>query len=362
MQTQLQPSRFLALPRRTPALAFGVLGLGLLGGFLADLMLGSVAIPASAVLDILLGEPAGQAAWGPIVLKLRLPRAITAICAGSALAAGGLMMQTLFRNPLAGPYILGITSGASLGVAAVMLGAGGGAGISLYLLREMGLGGSFLLLGAALIGALLVLLIVVGVAARVHDKIVLLIIGLMLGHLTLALVSLWQFFSRPETIKEYLLWTFGSLGGVTPPYLWVLLGAVALGLLGCFGLAKGLDLLLLGEAYATSLGLHVRRNRILIIAVTSLLAASVTAFCGPIGFVGVAVPHLARGLLGRAEHRLLIPASVLMGAVLMLACDLIARVPGSASALPINAVTALVGSPIVIGVILRQSTLRKAFA
>ncbi len=205
------------------------------------------------------------------------------------------------------------------------------------------------------------MLLILLIAARIRDHVTLLIIGLMIGNITIALVSIWQYFSAPDQIRDYLIWTFGSLGGVSGSQLWILLGVVAVGSLLAFGLSKSLNGLLLGERYAKSMGISVNKARFWIIASTSLLAGSVTAFCGPIGFVGIAVPHLTRSLLNTNNHRVLIPGTLLVGAVLMLACDIIAQVPGSATTLPISAVTSLVGSPVVIWIIVKRKNLSASF-
>jgi len=328
--------------------------------FLANVALGSVKIPMSDIITILLGGDSQNPAWVKIVENIRLPRAFTGILAGSALSVGGLMMQTLFRNPLAGPSVLGITAGASLGVAVVMLAAG--TVTSIFAIQQLSNAGSWLIIVAASIGSAAVLLLILLISMRIRDSVTLLIIGLMIGNMTIALVSIWQYFSNPEQIRDYLIWTFGSLGGVSGEQLMVLVPAVAVGSLIAFGLSKSLNGLLLGESYAKSMGFSIRKSRIWIILSTSLLAGSVTAFCGPIGFVGVAVPHLTRSLLNTNEHRILIPATFLMGAILMLACDIVAQVPGSSTTLPISAVTSMVGSPVVIWVIVKRKNLQASFS
>lgn len=335
----------------------------LLGGvvvlFLASIALGSVDIPLSEIVSIVFLGESGNEAWTKIVENIRLPRAVTAILAGSALSIGGLQMQTLFRNPLAGPSVLGISAGASLGVAVVMLAAG--TITSVFAIQQLSSAGSWLIIGAASIGSGAVLFLILLISTRVRDSVTLLIIGLMIGNITIALVSIWQYFSAPEQIRDYLIWTFGSLGGVTGSQLWILTLVVAIGSVIAFGLSKQLNGLLLGENYAKSMGLSVDAARFWIILSTSLLAGGITAFCGPIGFVGVAVPHLTRSLLNTNEHRILIPATFLMGAILMLACDIIAQVPGSSTTLPISAVTSMVGSPVVIWVILKRRNLKASF-
>lgn len=344
---------------RSQSLLVGVLLVLLFIFFILDLALGSVAIPFEEIISIVLGGEGPNLAWKNIILKIRLPQAITAVLAGSALALGGLHMQTLFHNPLAGPSILGITAGASLGVATVMLASG--SAISLFSIAGIEGLGSWLIVTAAVLGSGLILSIVLTIALRVRDNVVVLIVGIMIGNLTIALVSIWQYFSEPEQIQAYLIWTFGSLGGVTSAHLRVLSFCVCLGILLSFPLIKSLNALLLGENYANSLGISIQRVRLSIIVITSLLAGSITAFCGPIGFIGIAVPHLARSLLNTSDHRILVPAVCLAGAVLMLFCDMLAKLPGSQATLPINAVTALIGAPVVIGVILKRQNLRGAF-
>ncbi|MEM1136016.1 MAG: iron ABC transporter permease [Bacteroidota bacterium] len=327
--------------------------------FIAELTLGSVNIPFSALSSIFFDHETSHTTWAAIIFKIRLPRAITASTAGAGLAIAGLLMQTLFSNPLAGPSVLGISSGASLGVAAVLLGAG--SSITLQAMREMGIAGSWLLAGASAMGASSVLLLVLLISFRVKDGVVLLITGLMIGNMTLALVSIWQYFSAPELIRDYLLWTFGNLGNVLGNHLQVMMSCTLLGIFAAYLLSKPLNMLLLGENYAQSMGLHIRRNRIFIILITGVLTGGITAFCGPLAFIGIAVPHLVRGIAKTTDHLKLIPLCILAGALVMISCDLIARIPGSTSSLPVNAVTSLFGSPVVIWVILRKQNLQRNF-
>ncbi len=327
--------------------------------FLVDLGLGSVNIPPMDVFRQLTGLGVENELWQKIIFVIRLPKAITAVLAGSALAVAGLQMQTLFRNPLAGPSVLGITAGASLGVALVMLTSGGAA--SIYAIRQLGLGGSWLIIIASALGAGIVMSLILLISNRLKDNISLLIIGIMIGNITISIVSIWQYFSEPEQIQDYLMWTFGSLGGVTSSQLSILLVVISIGLVLAFFSSKSLNTLLLGENYARSLGLNIKRTRFFLILTTSLLAGAVTGFCGPIAFVGIAVPHISRSVLGTSDHRILIPASLIIGAMLMLFCDIIAQLPGSQVTLPINAVTALLGSPVVVWVILKNQNLRTAF-
>ena len=331
----------------------------LIGFFLLNLALGSVDIPLDAIVSILLGGESGPEAWNKIVVNIRIPRAVTAVLAGSALSVGGLLMQTLFRNPLAGPSVLGITAGASLGVAIVMLAAG--TITSIFAVQQLSALGSWMIVIAASVGSAAVLLLILLISLKVRDNVTLLIIGLMIGNFTIAMVSIWQYFSQPQQIQDYLIWTFGSLSGVPLNQLWILGVIVFAGAAIALLLSKPLNGLLLGENYARSMGLSVSTSRIWIIVSTSLLAGVITAFCGPIGFVGIAVPHLARSLLGTNDHRVLIPATLLMGAILLLACDIIAQVPGTTTTLPISAVTSMVGSPVVIWVIVQRKNLQASF-
>jgi iron complex transport system permease protein len=338
---------------------FSFFGLILLLTLAMDLSWGSISIPLSEVWHILLGGKSPQEGWENIIWKSRLPRAFTAILVGSALAVSGLQMQTLFRNPLAGPSILGITAGASLGVAVVLLASG--TSIAIESMPQSGYWGSWYLVLAAILGAALVMTAVLAIALRVRDNVVLLMVGMMIGNLTLALVGLWQYVSSPEQIRDYLIWTFGSLGGVLDEQLNVLAIVVGIGIFGSLLVVKQLNILLLGENYAQSMGLSIQKMRILLIFLSSMLAGSVTAFCGPIGFVGIAVPHLARIWLNTSDHRWLVPAVALLGSIMMLCCDLVTKLAGSQASLPINSVTTLLGAPVVIWVIVSSKNLRRSF-
>jgi iron complex transport system permease protein len=338
-------------------LFLGILAIAL---FCLDIMLGSVAIPFKEVFRIVTTGESENRAWLFIIEKIRLPKSITAILAGCGLSVSGLQMQTLFRNPLAGPSELGITAGAGLGVAAVMLAGGGSA--SMYAISQLGISGSWLIIGMASLGSAGVLALILLIAGRIRDNVILLIVGVMIGTITLSIISIWQYFSQPEQLQEYIMWTFGSLGGVTDYHLYVLSGVVTVGLLLAFASSKSLNALLLGENYARSMGLTVGRTRLLIMLSTSLLTGSVTAFCGPIGFVGIAIPHITRSLLGTSNHRVLIPATCLTGTVLLLLCDIIAQLPGTQTVIPINVVTSLLGAPVVIWIIIRRNNLRSSFS
>jgi iron complex transport system permease protein len=328
--------------------------------FMLDIMLGSVSIPFGEVARIVFLGESDTTAWLFIVEKIRLPKAITAILVGCGLSVSGLQMQTLFRNPLAGPSELGITAGAGLGVAAVMLTSGSTA--SIYAIRQLGVSGSWLIVVMASLGAALVLAMVLLIAGRIKDNVILLIVGVMVGTITVSVISIWQYFSQPEQLQEYILWTFGSLGGIVQYHLYVLSGVVIVGLLIAFSSSKALNVMLLGENYARSMGLTVGKTRFIIMASTSLLTGSITAFCGPIGFVGIAIPHITRSLLGTSDHRILIPCCCLVGTVLMLLCDIISQMPGTQTVLPINVVTSLLGAPVVIWVIVSRNNLRSSFS
>ena len=324
--------------------------------FLLDVALGSIHIPLKAVIGILISPETADTTWLYIIQQIRLPKALTAIVVGCGLSVSGLQMQTLFRNPLAGPSVLGITAGASLGVALVMLSAG--TITSLYSIKELGISGSWLIILASSIGAAMVMLLVVTISSSLKDNVIVLIVGVMIGNITFSIISIWQYFSSPELIKDYLIWTFGSLGGVTGDQLLMLTIVVVAGTAISFLSSKLLDALLLGDNYARSMGVTVKRARLLIIGSTSLLAGGITAFCGPIGFIGIAVPHLTRALFNTSNHRVLIPGCCLVGTLLMLVCDIVAQLPGSQTVLPINVITALVGSPVVIWIIIGRNKLK----
>jgi iron complex transport system permease protein len=343
-----------------PRWIFPLLLFLLLLAFAFSLTLGSVEIPLEQVVHILLGGEPNKASWADILFKFRLPKAITAVLVGAALSTAGLQMQTLFRNPLADPFILGVSSGASLGVALVILGIG--AGGALTFVAGLGVFGDFTLAIAASLGAGMVLGAVLLLSRRVQNTLTLLVVGLMFGYLASAVVTLLIYFSQPERVLVFSLWTAGSFGGVTWSQMRVFAPAALLGLLLGFVMMKPLNALLLGDDYARSLGLNVRRARFWIIVSASLLAGVSTAFCGPIWFIGVAVPHVARSLLNSADHRALLPASMLMGASFALIADVIAQSPGSQHTLPLNVVMSLFGVPIILWVILRQKQLRQSFA
>ena len=328
------------------ALLFTLLALLTAALFVADLAVGSVYVSPGEIWGALTGK-AGDPALQDIVLKIRLLKAVTALAAGAALAASGLEMQTLFRNPLAGPYVLGVSSGASLGVALFLLGAPL-LGVSGHtFVQSLGIA------GAAWLGAALVLAAILAVSRRIKDIMVILILGMMFGSGVASVVEILQYLSDEAALKSFVVWTMGSLGDVTGSQLALLLPVVSAGLVLAVAVIKPLNLLLLGENYARTMGLNIRRTRLLIFLSTVLLAGTVTAFCGPVGFIGLAVPHLARMAFASADHRILMPASMLAGAALLLVCDLAAK----HSALPINTITALMGIPVVIFVVTRNRNL-----
>ena len=321
-------------------IALSLLAIGL---FLADLAWGSIHISLSEILSVFFGKGA-EGINSEILLNFRLPKAITAVLAGASLSVAGLMMQTLFRNPLADPYILGVSSGASLGVALVMMAAA--------FLPVAFVSSGWALIAAAIIGASIVLVLVVGVSFKVNNAVSLLIVGIMFGTIASSFVSVLQNFSNPDAIKLFVMWTFGSLSAVTWNYMTVLLPVVLVGLGLAFYLQKKLDGLLLGENYARGLGISITKTRFLIVLATGLLAGGITAFTGPIAFVGVAIPHIARGVFRTSLHRILLPACVLLGASLLLVCDIISQMP--TYTLPINTLSALFGAPIIIWIILKR--------
>ncbi len=335
------------------------LALCLIGLWLVNLSSGTVAIPVEALVQIFFSQEVATASWTKIFWKVRFPKAMAACLVGSALSVAGLQLQTLFRNPLASPSVLGVTAGASVGVASVLLTTGAfNVGM---LIKQVGVSGNWLMIGAAFLGAFAVLLLILLVSLRIRDNVTLLIVGLMVANLTVALVGIWQYFSNPTQIRTYVLWTFGSLSALTYSQVPILSVVVIAGLLLSLGIAKPLNVLLLGDQYAQSLGVNIKRIRLFIIIITSLLAGSITAFCGPIGFVGIAVPHLVRVVFKTTNHYILIPACILVGASLLLLCDLVTQLPANDQVLPINAITSLIGSPIVIWIILRQKFTRGIF-
>jgi len=319
---------------------------------LLNISLGSVSIPLDEIVKSIFHLEVSKESWQYIILEYRLPKAFTAILVGSGLALSGLLMQTLFRNPLAGPYVLGLSSGASLGVALVIMGSSlfGGIAAGLFLSK-------WTLVIASSLGSFLVLLAILGASFKIKDTMALLIIGLMFASLTSAVVSVLSYFSPSQQLQQYIFWSFGSLGNLS----WTEVGILFLfwlsGIILSIFCIKNLNSLLLGEQYAKSLGTNLKQNRFLVIFATSLLAGSITAFAGPIAFIGLAVPHLVRQIIPSSNHLVLVPAVILAGAILMLICDSIAQIPGSELTLPINAITSIIGAPVVIWLLVRKKKL-----
>lgn len=320
--------------------------------FFINISLGTISIPVKEVFSSLFGGEAIKSSWQFIILEYRLPKAITAILVGGGLAVSGLIMQTLFRNPLAGPFVLGLSSGASLGVALLILGAGVFSGTLGGLLL-----GPWSLVIASALGSFLVLLAVLAVTFKVKDTMTILIIGLMFGSVTSAVVSVLSYFSNAEQLQQFVFWSFGTLGNVSWNGILILSICVLIGLLICLSSIKSLNALLLGENYAKSMGVNLKKVTLLIIVATSLLAGGITAFAGPIAFVGLAVPHLTRQYFTTSNHFILLPAVFLSGAILMLFCDTVAQLPFSNFTLPINAITSLFGAPVVIWLLVRKRKL-----
>ncbi|MDT0557674.1 iron ABC transporter permease [Ichthyenterobacterium sp. W332] len=320
--------------------------------FIGNISLGSVSISFTEIIDSFLVKSSDYTNKEFIVQNYRLPKAFTAILVGSGLGISGLLMQTLFRNPLAGPFVLGISSGASLGVAIVILGAGVfGGWFSMVLISKWSI------IIAASLGSFLVLLAVMLVSSRVRDTMAILIIGLMFGSITAAIVSVLSYFSSAEQLQQYIFWGFGSLGNLSWSELLIFASIYFLGLLLSIRSIKALNTLLLGENYAKSLGLNIKQSRFIIIIATSLLAGTITAFAGPIAFIGLAVPHITRQIFNTTNHSILLPAVLLSGAIIMLICDGVAQLPSSDYTLPINAITSLIGAPVVIWLLVKQRKL-----
>ena len=328
-----------------------MLGISIVGFFILNLLLGSVSIPVDNIIDILLGRDNDNLIWRNIILKSRLPQSLTAMLAGAGLAVSGLLMQTVFRNPLAGPSVLGISSGASLGVACVVLLSGSIGGVAL---SKLGVIGEVTITLSAIIGSLLIMALIAFVAQKVRGNVTLLIMGVMIGYIANAIIGVLKFFSAEEDIRAYVIWGLGSFsrvsGGQTSVFILLMLVLLPLS----FFLIKSLNLLLLGDSYAQNLGLNIKRARLLVIGCSGVLVAVVTAYCGPIVFLGLAVPHICRGLFHTSNHTVILPASLLGGASLALLCNLIARMPGFEGALPVNSVTALVGAPVVMWVLFKR--------
>lgn len=328
-------------------LLFLILGIAIIVFFILDILFGSVTISTKEVFNAFFTDTGSN--YETIIMKFRLPKAITAVAVGIGLSLSGLQMQTVFRNPMAGPDVLGISSGASLGVAFVILGFSS----NLSADNISGLG-NWILVVAAWIGAGATMLLIMAISSRVKDIMTILIIGIMLSSGISAVVTIMQYFSNETMLKAYVIWTMGSLGNLTSGQLNILLISLTVGTILSLMSVKMLNALLLGENYAGSIGLNIRFARISVFTCTSILAGSVTAFCGPIGFIGIAVPHIVRILFKTSDHKILIPGTILAGGSLMLLSDIISQLPGSESVLPVNAVTSLIGIPVVIWVIFRN--------
>lgn len=324
--------------------------------FALNISLGSVSIPFMETVKVLLGQSVDSEVYPKIIYNFRLPKALTAVLAGSALSLSGLMMQSFFRNPLAGPYVLGISSGASLGVAILMM-----VGLSLGSFLPFDYTQGWSLIISAALGSAAVFSLVMLVSIRMKNPVILLILGLMFGSGIGAIVSVIQFFSKADDLQQFVIWGFGSLGGLTWSELKILAPVIALGLFVALLTSKDLNAISLGENYAQSMGLPLAKLRFMVVVATSILAGGITAFCGPIAFIGIGVPHVARFLFRSSDHRILMPGSLLCGVGIMLLCDIIAQLPGSVYVLPINSVTSLLGAPLVIFLVLRGKSIRNSF-
>ena len=336
------------MSRKITMLLMLLLALSIIAFIILNLLLGTVRIPAGDVIDILLGNHSDNRIWTNIVMKSRLPQSLTAAMAGAGLAVSGLLMQTVFRNPLAGPSVLGISSGASLGVACVVLLSGSIGGVTL---SRLGVIGEVSITLSAITGSLLIMALIAFVARKVRGNVTLLIMGVMIGYIANAIIGVLKFFIAEEDIRAYVIWGLGSFSRVSGGQTTVFIVLMMILLPTAFFLIKTLNLLLLGDSYARNLGLNIKRARLLVIGCSGVLVAVVTAYCGPIVFLGLAVPHICRGLFHTSNHAVVLPASLLGGASLALLCNLIARLPGFEGALPVNSVTALVGAPVVMWVL-----------
>lgn len=334
---------------RPVGLVFFILGILLVVFFVADILLGSIVIPVKQVFLAFFPSSETGESFRTIVLDFRLPKALTAVFTGAALSLSGLQMQTVFRNPLAGPYVLGISAGATLGVALFVLGFSSAFAFGIFSST-----GAWSLALVAWAGSFLVMLLVLYVSARVNDIMTLLILGILFTSAVTAVVSILQYFSNESMLKAFVIWTMGSLGSVTQSQLMVLAPAIAAGIFLAFLKIKDLNAFLLGEDYARSLGVSINTSRVIIFLSTSLLAGTITAFCGPIGFIGIAVPHICRVIFKTANHLVLVPAVILTGSIVMLFSDIVSQLPGMQTTLPINSVTALIGIPVIIWMIVKN--------
>lgn len=336
---------------KRPLIAFILIFTSILVFFILNMVLGTVSIPVGSVWNILFGVKEESIIWQNIIWKSRFPQTLTALVAGAGLSISGLQMQTLFRNPLAGPSELGISSGASLGVAFIILLSGSLAGTALI---KMGLFGEIAISVAAVIGAMAVMMLIITISQYVKGNVILLIIGVMIGYIATAIIGVLKFFSNDEDVRAYVIWGLGSFSKVSGNQVYTFVAIMAVLIPLSFLFIKTLNLMLLGEGYARNLGLNIRRARLYVIICSCIITAIITAYCGPIVFLGLAVPHLCRTIFVSSDHRILMPAVTLTGASLALFCNLVARMPGFEGALPINSVTALIGAPIVISVLFRK--------
>ncbi|MFN0276103.1 MAG: iron chelate uptake ABC transporter family permease subunit [Chitinophagales bacterium] len=341
------------MKKRKHSIVFLLLGVIVLCFFLMDIFIGSVRISFSEILAILFNKTSKDDTTSIIILQTRLPRAITAVLVGAALPVAGLLMQTFFRNPVAGPDILGVSAGSSLFVAIVMLSAGSIFGVTVF--------NSISIIFAAILGAAFILFIILSVAWKVKDTVTLLIFGIMFGMAISAVVGILQYYSEKGALKLFILWTFGSLGGVTWSQLFILIPIIISGVIVSIFFAKQLNILLLGENYAKNLGVRTEQIKYTLIGITAILTGSITAFCGPIAFIGIAVPHLARMLLKSNDHFVLFPGSILTGISITLFCDVISQTPGSGGVLPFNAITSCMGAPFVIYILWKNQRMKNYF-
>jgi iron compound ABC transporter, permease protein len=317
--------------------------------FAINLIVGSVRIPLADVCDILFDKFEGKESWKYIVMENRLPQALTAMLCGASLAVCGLMLQTAFRNPLAGPDVFGISSGAGLGVAIVMLFLGGSVSITMFTVS-----GFLAILTSAFIGAIVVTMIILFLSTMVRNSVLLLIVGLMVGYVSSSAVALLNFFASEEGVKSYMVWGMGNFGGVSMDHMLLFALLCLVGIIASIFLIKPLNIMLLGTQYAESLGINIRQIRNLLLVTVGLLTAVTTAFCGPISFIGLAIPHISRLLFRTDNHQILLPGTVLTGAVIALFCNLICYLPGELGIIPLNAVTPLIGAPVIIYVIIKR--------
>lgn len=349
-----KPGSLSGTVRRQALVFYPVLTGGMLLLFAASLIYGAVHIPFGDVVAILQGKAVERTAWENIVLQSRLPQAFTALLAGASLAVSGLMLQTLFRNPLAGPSILGISDGANLGVALVMLYAGG----SLSQISPVPLNGYLAIVTAAFTGAAIILGLIIYFSTKIKSNIMLLIIGMMIGYMASSVISILNYYASADSVHSFVMWGMGDFSGVSRAQLPFFVGCTLTGLLISVLLIKPLNALLLGEMYAANLGIKVRRTRMAILFCTGLLTATTTAFCGPVSFIGLAVPHIARLMLGSSNHKLLLPVTLLCGSCIALLCNLLTVLPGGNSMLPLNAVTPMLGAPVIIYVIINRKNIQ----